>query len=64
MITVTRLDKRVVVINAELIKMVEATPDTIITLVNGDHIMVRESVEQVVDKAIEYARRIRSLSVI
>ena len=56
MITVTRLDKRVVVLNAELIKMLEATPDTIITLINGDTLLVRESVDEVVERAIDYAR--------
>lgn len=64
MITLTRLDKRVVVVNAELIKMLEATPDTIITLVNGDTIIVRESVEEVVRRAIDYARQIRSFRVV
>ncbi len=53
MITVTRLDKRVVVLNADLIKMLESTPDTIITLINGDTIVVQDSVEEVVNRAIE-----------
>jgi len=64
MITVTRLDKRVVVINAEMIKMVEAAPDTIITLLNGDTLMVRETVDQVVERAIDYARKIRGFSLV
>lgn len=64
MITVTRMDNRVVVINAELIKMLEATPDTIITLINGDILMVKESVEDVVSRAIEYARQIRGFQVV
>ena len=59
MITLTRLDERVVVVNAELIKMLEATPDTIITLLNGDSLVVRESVEEVVRRAIDYARQCR-----
>ena len=63
MITVTRLDKRVIVLNAEHIKMIESTPDTIITLVNGDTVIVRESVEEVVRRAVDYARQIRSFSV-
>ena len=58
MIALTRLNKATVVINAELLKMIEATPDTLITLVNGSHLMVRESVEEVVAKAIDYARQI------
>ena len=64
MITVTRLDDRVVVINAELIKMIEATPDTIITLINGDTLIVRENVDEVVRRAIDYARQIRGFQVV
>ena len=64
MITVTRLDKRVIVVNAELIKIIEATPDTIITLVSGDKILVRESVDEVVARAIDYVRQVRSFQVV
>ena len=64
MITVTRLNKRVIVLNAELIKRIEATPDTIITLVSGDTIIVRESVDEVVSRAIDYARQVRSFQVV
>jgi len=64
MITLTRLDKRVIVLNSELIKMLESTPDTIVTLINGDTVIVRESVEEVVAKAIEYARQVRGFQVV
>ena len=64
MITLTRLNKRVVVLNADLIKMVESTPDTIITLINGDTIIVRESVEDVVGRAIDYQRQVRGFHVV
>ena len=64
MITVTRLDERVVVINAELIKMIESTPDTIITLINGDTLIVRENMDEVVRRAIDYARQIRGFQVV
>lgn len=64
MITVTRLDRRVVVINAELVKMIEAAPDTIITLINGDTIIVRESVDEVVSRAVDYARQIRGFNLV
>ncbi len=64
MITLTRLDERVIVINAELIKMLEATPDTIVTLINGDTVIVREPVDEVVRRAIDYARQIRSFQVV
>jgi flagellar protein FlbD len=64
MIALTRLNSRPVVINAELIKMVEQTPDTMITFLNGDTILVREKVEDVVDKAIDYARQIRGFQIV
>lgn len=64
MITITRLDKRVVVLNADLIKMIEAAPDTIITLINGDTVIARESVEDVVRRAVDYQRQIRGFQVV
>lgn len=64
MIVVTKLNGKAVVVNAELIKLIESTPDTLITLTSGDHFMVKEDVEEVVERAIEYARRIRSFQVV
>ncbi len=64
MVFLTRLNQKTVVINAELIKMIESTPDTLITMTNGDHLMVRESVEDVVDKVIDYGRRVRSFQIV
>ncbi len=58
MITLHRLNGKEFVLNAEQIKFIEATPDTIITLTGGDEkFMVRESVEQVVQMAIDYKRQ-------
>ncbi|UCC28939.1 MAG: flagellar FlbD family protein [Phycisphaerales bacterium] len=64
MITVTRLDERVVVLNADLIKMIESTPDTILTLINGDTLVVRETVDEVVRRAIDYQRQVRGFQVV
>jgi flagellar protein FlbD len=64
MISLRRLNDKGFVVNAELIKMIEETPDTLITLINGDHFMVRESVQEVVDKAIDYARQVRAFRVV
>lgn len=62
MITVTRLNGQAFVLNADLIKMVEERPDTIITLVNGDHVVVREATREVIERVIEYGRRLRRLT--
>ncbi len=61
MITLTRLNGDRFVINAELIRTVEERPDTTITLTTGDHIIVRESLDEVVARAIDYGRRLRTL---
>ena len=58
MINLTRLNDSKIVINSELIEFVEAIPDTIVTLTTGQKIMVKESVEEIVDMVKEYKRSI------
>jgi len=62
MITVTRLNDQAMVVNAELIRSVEANPDSTITMINGDHIIVKESMPQIVAKTIEYGRHLRRMA--
>jgi flagellar protein FlbD len=50
MIIVTRLHGPSVAVNCDLIERVEATPDTVLTLVDGSRYVVRESVAEVIDK--------------
>ena len=59
MIELTRLDKRVVCLNPDLVKSVEAIPDTIITLTDGERLYVRESVGEVRAQFMAYQRTIR-----
>lgn len=54
MIKLTRLDGEPFVLNAELIRYVESKPDTFITLTSGDRIIVREDVDEVMDRAVKY----------
>jgi len=61
LITVTRLNGKQFVINAEVIRTVEANPDTTIILMNGDHIIVKEDMKRVVELAIEYGQCLRRL---
>lgn len=62
MIALTRLNNSSFVVNAELIRYIESTPDTLITLDGGEKIMVRESLDEVVNKAVDYARQIHAFS--
>jgi flagellar protein FlbD len=59
MITLTRLNGQPFVINAEKIRYVEQTPDTVICCDNGDKMMVKEPITEVMRRAIDYARLIR-----
>jgi flagellar protein FlbD len=60
MIILTRLNGGRFVVNAEMIRTSEEKPDTIIVLSNGETLMVKEPMEEVVAKAIEYGRMIRT----
>ncbi len=57
MIVVTRLDGKELVVNADQILTVEATPDTVILLVGGLHLMVKEAPDEVVEHTLAYRRR-------
>jgi flagellar protein FlbD len=58
-IVLTRLNGSRFVVNAEMIRTVEERPDTTIVLASGDTMIVKEKMEEVVAKAIEYGRMIR-----
>lgn len=54
MIVVTRLNGPPLAINCDLIERAEATPDTVLTLVDGTRYVVREPVEQIIDRIREF----------
>lgn len=58
MIRVTRLDGKELWVNSDQILTIEATPDTVLFLQGGMHLMVREPPEDVVERAVAYRRRI------
>ena len=58
MIHLTRLNGNPLVVNSDLIKYAEASPDTMLTLVNGEKIVVLESCEEVVSRTIAYRARV------
>ena len=57
MIKLTRLNDTVLVINADMIQFLEATPDTIITLTDGRKVVAKEPVDEIIDKVVEYKHR-------
>lgn len=59
MIRLTRLNGTEIYINAEQIQSVESTPDSHITLVNGQRYVALESAEEIIERVIAYQQRIR-----
>jgi flagellar protein FlbD len=57
-ITLTRFDGREVVVNADHVLTVESTPDTVLVLTTGLHVMVKDTVRDVVDRAAAWKRRV------
>jgi flagellar protein FlbD len=53
-VQLTRLGGPVFALNPDLIERAEATPDTVVTLVNGSHFLIRESLEELGDLIRDY----------
>lgn len=58
MIKLNRLNGSEVVVNAEMIELIEAAPDTLVTLNTGKKIIVSNSIDEIIKKVIEYRRQI------
>ena len=58
MIEVTRLNGTQILVNADLIELVEETPDTVITFTTGRKIIVKESRQQIKSLVKSYKREI------
>ena len=58
MIRLTRLNSHALTVNSDLIKFIENAPDTMLTLTNGEKIVVRESADEVVRKVVEFRRAV------
>ena len=60
MIDLTRLNGHRIVVNCDLIKLAEASPDTTLTLITGDKLIVLESCDEVMDRILTYRATILS----
>ena len=58
MIQLTRLNKHPLAVNSDLIKFVEQAPDTVITLVTGEKIVVLEKAQEVLDLVVQFRRSV------
>jgi flagellar protein FlbD len=58
MIALRRLNNQPIMVNPDLIESLEATPDTVVTLTNGNKLLVRDTMDEIQDKIVEFKRRI------
>jgi flagellar protein FlbD len=58
MIEVTRLDGTIYFINPHMIEYIERNPDTTLVMLSGKRVIVRESVGEIIDRIVDYRRRI------
>jgi flagellar protein FlbD len=58
MIQLTRLNNQPLMVNSDLIKFVERAPDTVLTLVTGEKIVVLESADLILEKIISFRKSI------
>lgn len=58
MITLTRLDGRELVVNADHILTAEPTPDTVLLLSTGLKLMVREDIPELLERVAAWKRRV------
>lgn len=61
MVRLTRLNHAPLVLNSDLIEHIDVTPDTVITLTNGQIVRVLETAEEVIARIIEFRRKIYGL---
>jgi flagellar protein FlbD len=58
MIEVTRLNGNPMIVNSDLIKIAEASPDTMLTLIHGEKLIVRESCAEIVERVLAYRAKL------
>ncbi|MGB8096550.1 MAG: flagellar FlbD family protein, partial [Terracidiphilus sp.] len=58
MIELTRLNGTIMVLNSDLIKTAEASPDTMLTLITGEKLIVREDCAEIVERILAWRSRL------
>ncbi len=61
MVALTKLNNQAFVVNADLIKYIESTPDTLVTLTTGERLLVKEPTDEVIRRVVYYGRMLRRL---
>jgi flagellar protein FlbD len=57
-IKLTRINQQTIAINPDVVLWAEASPDTVLCMTGGEKVLVRESIDELIDKVIEFRRRV------
>ena len=60
MIKVTRLNDSTLIVNVDMIQSLQAIPETVITFTNNDKIMVKEPLEELSQRIVDYQRTVNA----
>lgn len=58
MIKLTGMNGKELILNDNQIEKIEQVPETVITLANGNKYIVQQDSDEIIDKIIEFKRRI------
>jgi len=58
MVRLSRLNGQVIAVNPDLITWIEVTPDTTLSMLGGDKVMVRETLDEVIERVVAFRREI------
>lgn len=61
MIELTKINGAPIVLNSDLIEYIEETPDTVITMTNGEKIVVKDRMVEIIEKVVRFRRVISGL---
>lgn len=61
MIQLTKINSAPIAVNCDLIEYIEETPDTVVTFTNNDKVVVREKMEEIIRKVVDYRRAVAGL---
>lgn len=58
MISITKMNNQEILLNNDLIETIEETPDTVITLTTGKKLIVKESIDEILEKVVSFRSRL------
>jgi flagellar protein FlbD len=61
MIVLKKINDALIAVNSDLIQYIEETPDTVITMTNGEKIVIRESMAEIIRMVVHYRRLINGI---